>query len=73
MTKTLWGADRPPVQARAIAYFAFFRRHPDWSAAWPASSVDAGSICGPEDLNPYFRQEVMDRAEVRYPAPVSDD
>ncbi len=25
----------------------------------------------PEDLSPYFRQEVLDRAEVRYPAPVS--
>ena len=27
----------------------------------------------PEDLSPYFKQEVLDRAEVRYPAPVSGD
>ena len=27
----------------------------------------------PEDLSPYFKQEVLDRADVRYPAPVSGD
>lgn len=27
----------------------------------------------PEDLSPHFRQEVVARAEVRYPAPVSDE
>ena len=27
----------------------------------------------PEDLSPHFRQEVVTRAEVHYPAPVSDE
>lgn len=27
----------------------------------------------PEDLSPHFRQEVVTRAEVRYPAPASDE